>query len=334
MAAMQMSKCGKASSKRFGIVITPIEALGKDQIIAEILKYTYNLIYVSPENLLQRSSPFQKLMFKGSSTLDNKVGFMVVDESHLVVNWGNEFRMDFSPLNTLRPVLGRVPFGACTITATFQKLELIHKGLGIAKSAISIVEPTNRINLFLAVKEIIGGMGPIGSGDLDFLVPRATGTQNRDPQHDNRDEFGLPIHYNQMDIPLTIIYADCKQLYHSITDYLHSLLQASTKIRPELRGHWDKDPRSRAKKIITIYHSSLSPTMKKLTQTHWRDGTTRILVATSAWGMGINDKKIQIVTQWRVKIENLDTLIQHFRRAGREPTLQAVCILFAEKDVF
>ncbi|RPB18405.1 hypothetical protein L211DRAFT_764423, partial [Terfezia boudieri ATCC MYA-4762] len=62
-------------------------------------------------------------------------------------------------------------------------------------------------------------------------------------------------------------------------------------------------------------------------------GDTRIMVATSAWGMGINDSHVERVIQWRVgAIPTLDTLIQHFGRCARNPLLQGVCIAFVEQS--
>ena len=102
---------------------------------------------------------------------------------------GNEFRKDFSKLDTLRHVLGtRVPFGACTAIATPEKLKLIRSGLGIKPDAVSIIEGTNRPNLFMAVREITGPDN--GMLDLEFLIPKSGEA------------------FNIKDIPPTIIYVD------------------------------------------------------------------------------------------------------------------------------
>lgn len=60
--------------------------------------------------------------------------------------------------------------------------------------------------------------------------------------------------------------------------------------------------------MSTIKHSEV-----RSIEEHWRNGVTRILVATSAWGMGINDRRVEMVVQWRVKdLGNLVTLYQRF----------------------
>lgn len=58
-------------------------------------------------------------------------------------------------------------------------------------------------------------------------------------------------------------------------------------------GHlplWDWDGRCRSL-WYTLYHARLSPAMEHYIQEHWRDGASHILVATSAWGMGIKVEK-------------------------------------------
>jgi len=56
------------------------------------------------------------------------------------------------------------------------------------------------------------------------------------------------------------------------------------------------------------------------------------MIATSAWGLGINDIGVERVIQWGVKrLDNLDTLVQRFGRCARDPTKQGPCLLFTEK---
>ncbi|RPB23672.1 hypothetical protein L211DRAFT_880924, partial [Terfezia boudieri ATCC MYA-4762] len=66
------------------------------------------------------------------------------------------FRTDFACLGSLRTRLPKIPFGACTATALPEKLKKIHEGMGFHTSGISILEPTNRPNLFYGVRLIEG----------------------------------------------------------------------------------------------------------------------------------------------------------------------------------
>ena len=167
----------------------------------------------------------------------------------------------------------------------------------------------------------------MGETDLDFLIPS---------QHRLMDlNTGEIPPYEYSKIPMTIVYVNQKLTAHGVAAQIRTRLPPESHKRPVL-GHlplWHWDGRSLSEKIVAVYHASLSPTMKQYIQEDWRNGITRILVATSAWGMGINDQKVERVIQWRIKdLENLDTLYQRFGRCARDTTLQGVCLLFAEKD--
>ena len=56
-------------------------------------------------------------------------------------------------------------------------------------------------------------------------------------------------------------------------------------------------------KVVAVYPANVSPSMKQYIQEHWRKGVTRILVATSAWGTGINDPRVERVVLWRQENE-------------------------------
>ncbi|KAF8454013.1 P-loop containing nucleoside triphosphate hydrolase protein [Terfezia claveryi] len=189
MAAFLLGGC------RFGIVITPIEALGEDQVarcaqiflratvliegdvdqnakkIQEIRLGKYNLVYVSPEKLLDKDSSLQRLIFKGSEQFRSQIGFVVIDECHVV------------------------------------------------------------------------------------------------PQ--------------------------CKLIAHAVAGQLRSHLPGESHIRQNSNKdvQWDLDVRSVSEKAIAVYHATMSATSKRYVQQDWRSGQCRILVATSAWGMGINDRE-------------------------------------------
>ena len=231
---------------------------------------------------------------------------------------GEKFRTDFARLDTLRFLLGdTIPFGACTATATPEKLKLIRAGLGIPEDAISIVEPIKRPNLFLAVKQILGNND--GSDDFRFLIPLSNGARG----------------FVAQSIPSTIIYMDSIPLGDKLAWSLRDFLPKELLIRPPRPKVWDADQRSDAEKVIAVYNTTLSKTVKQLTQQDWRNGVTHIVIPTSACGMGINDSKVSRVIQWKCKnLTNLDTLIQRFGRCARDSGMQGVCILFAKKSFF
>lgn len=155
----------------------------------------------------------------------------------------------------------------------------------------------------------------MGEGDLDFVIPKS-----------NSEDFDI------REIPKTIIYIDQKSSALTLASVLRRNLPKGLQQRPPRPKRWDADPRSVAEKTITIYHADVSDTMKRYIRDDWNNGQARIMIATSAWGMGINDRGVERVIQWSIThLENLDTLMQRFGRYARDSNMQGLCLLFTEK---
>lgn len=46
-----------------------------------------NIVYLSPEKLMQANSPCHKLIKAGGKKITQRIAFVVVDECHLVEDW-------------------------------------------------------------------------------------------------------------------------------------------------------------------------------------------------------------------------------------------------------
>ncbi|RPB23673.1 hypothetical protein L211DRAFT_774997, partial [Terfezia boudieri ATCC MYA-4762] len=135
--------------------------------------------------------------------------------------------------------------------------------------------------------------------DLEFLIPKVQ----------LGETFDISL------IPKTLVYIDHKQDAPKIADEIQLLLPSNLRARPPL----------------CVFHAEISPTMKNMVIQDWKAGKSRIMIASSAWGLGINDKDVERVIQWGVKrLDNLDALVQRFGRCARDPSIQGVCLLFTE----
>lgn len=79
------------------------------------------------------------------------------------------------------------------------------------------------------------------------------------------------------------------------------------------------------------YHAGLSSDERHSTQAAYAKGDLRILVATNAFGMGIDQPDVRLVVHFQMPA-NIDALYQEMGRAGRDGVASTCLMLYAKKD--
>jgi ATP-dependent DNA helicase RecQ len=163
----------------FVLVLTPLIALIQDQVKRaqdlglkarglhsgldmsfrhKILKeledpdVTMELLFVTPERF--RKESFQEAMKKREEQ-GRCVSLLVVDEAHLISQWGHDFRPDYRRIQKIIERVTPHQILALTATATQEVCEDILTHLGI-KEGFCIQAPVERSNLSLNVAEVYG----------------------------------------------------------------------------------------------------------------------------------------------------------------------------------
>ncbi len=81
------------------------------------------------------------------------------------------------------------------------------------------------------------------------------------------------------------------------------------------------------------YHGQMDADVKIMNQEMFKSDQVRIIVATSAFGMGVDKKDVGLVIHYDIS-DSLENYVQEAGRAGRDPELQAKCyILYNEDDL-
>lgn len=82
---------------------------------------------------------------------------------------------------------------------------------------------------------------------------------------------------------------------------------------------------------VDYYHAGLSSEERTKVQEEYSAGVTRILVATNAFGMGIDHPDVRLVVHFHMP-GNIDSLYQEMGRAGRDGEDSTCLMLYAKKD--
>lgn len=81
------------------------------------------------------------------------------------------------------------------------------------------------------------------------------------------------------------------------------------------------------------FHGKMDSSEKIANQEAFIRNEIQVIVATSAFGMGVDKKDVRLVIHYDIS-DSLENYIQEAGRAGREPSLQAECyVLFSDKDL-
>ncbi|KAJ7210936.1 P-loop containing nucleoside triphosphate hydrolase protein [Mycena rebaudengoi] len=298
------------------IVICPLKALERDQvneaekkglkavmvnedtaspeIWASLRQGHANLYYVSPEMAL--SSSFTGLW--QDRTFRNHVQALVIDEAHCIVEWGDDFRPQYSGLAKLRDYIGQdTPILAATATCDTESFNVIWKSLKFGcRPFWGIDVGTDRSNLVYITRIIKNPANPL----LDII--------NIFPAKMDKDTPASAL-------------SKCLFYFDNIND-CGTAVETLRKILPaHLRDR------------VQTFKSTLSEKAKEGIWERFNKGEILILCATDAAGMGCNVPDVRYTILCSLT-KSVSILAQRWGRTARRRSLQGTCILLVPRWAF
>lgn len=273
-----------------------------------VIRGEYLVVYTTPEFIESNTGLLRKMEENGT------LGLIAIDEAHCISQWGHDFRPSFRKLMHIRKAVKNVPILALTATATPTIVEDICDSMEMKN--VKIVKTTiYRPNLSIWVKR--KGSSPT-LPEIREILGKPSLYQNKLSEKKSDDCL---IDSSSEELEVTIIDNEAEEIQaagheDSVIIYTQSRKDAEKICAVLKKYHYP----------VEYYHAGLSSTRRQEVHENFIYDRTPIVVATIAFGMGIDKPSIRKIINWGMP-GNIETYYQEIGRAGRDG-LESSCYLF------
>jgi hypothetical protein len=297
-----------------GVVASALHSTAPDAIKAAILEDLSSgapatrLLYVTPERLASGGLDRPLRALAGAGLL----ALFAVDEAHCISSWGTQFRPDYRQLGTLRTRFPGVPIVALTATATPDVLDDIVAQLGIRDRAHAVFRRSfNRPNL--AYRVLYKDLLPDPMGHMVAAIRTAVGAggavlaASTSSSSCNSSNGGSAAATTSPAAGSAVVYTHSRKDVEAIAAAL-----------------------AKAGVHAVAYHAGLPDRQRNANQEAWTRGRVPVVVATVAFGMGVDKADVRLVAHW-MPPKSVEGYYQEAGRAGRDG-LSAQCLLYYSRS--
>lgn len=310
--------------------------------------------FVSPERL--QDNTFRKELLETSNLNNHYFSYCVIDEAHCVSEWGHDFRTSYLRLgdNARNYCIAKnrehLPFFALTATASYDVLSDIQRELGIPEeTAIVRLEKLDRPEIQFKIIDITADIKPengLGWGNKQAL---GEAKQYQLIQQLNK----IPKHYEEFSNTETIIEEAKKVFngkdirlpnYNPATFYQQQGRESNAGLVFCPHRNWYFGVMDNASKLSKQFENIKIGTFlgsdgekerdneNDKSQSAFVNHDLDLLVATKAFGMGIDKPNIRYVVHFNYP-SSIESYYQEAGRGGRDRKLALGLILFNKQEV-
>ena len=263
----------------------------RDAIRQRIRSGQQRIIYAAPESVTHALA--------GPLYAAAKHGFLrafVIDEAHLVAQWGHGFRPEFQAMSGLWMALRRT----CPEGKAFKT---------VLMTATLTEESERTLQTFFGQEDEIEVLASVHlRPEPDYFVAECRGAVDPDGSVEQQDERVLEV-LRQGPRPAIL--------------YVTERAQAT---------RWHARLRALGWQRIGCIHGGTSGADREAAIAHWRENEIDLMVATSAFGLGMDKGDVRLVVHACVP-ETVDRYYQEVGRGGRDGFASVSVLLWTRRDL-
>lgn len=283
----QVDNLEKRNYKAAKTINSDISPIIKQEIIGSVSRGEIDILYLSPETLLARSDVEQLI---GNRT----IGMIIIDEAHIVTTWGKQFRPDYwylgEHIRKLRTKQKKnkgksFVIGTFTATAIYRGVEDMYEE---TRNSLHLIDP-------------ITYLGYVKRNDIEIVVDDTKNATNEKTEYefDKFNEIEGIIKRAHITNKKTLIYFPTVSLIKRCWEFLLGRKMVSE---------------------VTLYHGQLPKEKKDENYRGFKNSEKLVMLATKAFGMGIDIDDIELVVHF-APTGNVCDYVQEIGRAARKRNL-------------
>lgn len=294
------------------LVISPLQALMKDQVDGLTAKGVTNAGTINGLlTMLERSKTLEGIINGDidllwiapeqlrnttvkSAIMQREVGMVVVDEAHCFSKWGHDFRPDYLYISKFISKLGEHNNGRLPQVVCFTATA--------KKDVIKEIQAYFEMELNLSISVFEGGHE---RRNLNYHVERVAENEKQEIIHNILTD----VFQDEGSTGGAIVFVSTRKNAERISKMLCD-------------NGWTSD----------YFHGERTPDEKKMVQDRFLSGDLSVIVATNAFGMGVDKPDVRAVIHADIP-GSIENYLQEAGRAGRDRNPATCVLLFNDQDL-